>query len=111
MPHIARLTASLFRPPLSGRSINPYRRAFRAIRCPRHRGPPRNRRPCARLLKVVTSATSIWFRLKHPIVAGEAPSVYQRVAVAADSGNGISAVLDLRLCRAGRARHAEFVRA
>ena len=39
---------------------------------------------------------AIWFRLNHPIVAGEVPSAYQRVAVAADSGNGISAVLDLR---------------
>lgn len=36
-----------------------------------------------------------WFRLQRPLVAGEAPSGYQRVAVAADSGNGISAVLDL----------------
>ncbi|MDT7835819.1 thioesterase family protein [Aquabacterium sp. OR-4] len=35
-----------------------------------------------------------WFRLRHPLVAGEAASGYQRVAVAADSGNGISAVLD-----------------
>ena len=40
--------------------------------------------------------SAIWFRLNHPIVAGEIPSVYQRVAVAADSGNGVSAVLDLR---------------
>ncbi len=38
---------------------------------------------------------AIWFRLRHPLVQGEAPSEYQRVAVAADSGNGISAVLDL----------------
>jgi hypothetical protein len=38
--------------------------------------------------------TAAWFRLLHPIVDGEAPSAYQRVAVAADSGNGISAVLD-----------------
>jgi Thioesterase-like superfamily len=37
---------------------------------------------------------AIWFRLAHPLVEGEAPSVYQRVAVAADSGNGISAILD-----------------
>lgn len=37
---------------------------------------------------------AIWFRLEHPLVEGEAPSPYQRVAVAADSGNGISAVLD-----------------
>jgi Thioesterase-like superfamily len=35
-----------------------------------------------------------WFRLRHPLVHGESPSAYQRVAVAADSGNGISAVLD-----------------
>lgn len=35
-----------------------------------------------------------WFRLRHPLVEGEVPSGYQRVAVAADSGNGISAVLD-----------------
>jgi len=35
-----------------------------------------------------------WFRLRQPLVADEAPSGYQRVAVAADSGNGISAVLD-----------------
>ena len=36
-----------------------------------------------------------WFRLQRPLVEGEEPSGYQRVAVAADSGNGISAVLDL----------------
>ena len=35
-----------------------------------------------------------WFRLQRPLVEGEAPSGYQRVAVAADSGNGISSVLD-----------------
>ena len=37
---------------------------------------------------------AIWFRLQHPLLPGEAPSAYQRVAVAADSGNGISAILD-----------------
>lgn len=37
---------------------------------------------------------AVWFRLRHPLVAGELPSPYQRVAVAADSSNGISAVLD-----------------
>ena len=36
-----------------------------------------------------------WFRLRRPLVDGEGPSGYQRVAVAADSGNGISSVLDL----------------
>jgi Thioesterase-like superfamily len=40
--------------------------------------------------------STIWFRLRHPLVEGEAPSAYQRVAVAADSGNGISAILDFR---------------
>jgi len=37
---------------------------------------------------------AVWFRLRHPLVAGEEPSAIQRVAVAADSGNGISSVLD-----------------
>jgi hypothetical protein len=37
---------------------------------------------------------AVWFRLRHPLLPGEVPSVYQRVAVAADSGNGISAILD-----------------
>ena len=37
---------------------------------------------------------AVWFRMRHPLVEGEALSPYQRVAVAADSGNGISAVLD-----------------
>jgi hypothetical protein len=36
-----------------------------------------------------------WFRLRYPLVEGEEPSAYQRVAVAADSGNGISAILDI----------------
>lgn len=39
---------------------------------------------------------TVWFRLRHPLLDGEATSAYQRVAVAADSGNGISAVLDFR---------------
>ena len=39
---------------------------------------------------------AIWFRLRHPLLDSEAPSAYQRVAVAADSGNGISAVLDFQ---------------
>ncbi|HEY1781516.1 MAG TPA: thioesterase family protein [Roseiarcus sp.] len=35
-----------------------------------------------------------WFRMNHPLIEGEQPSPYQRVAVAGDSGNGISASLD-----------------
>jgi hypothetical protein len=38
---------------------------------------------------------AVWFRLHHPLVAGEDPSPYSRVAVAADSGNGVSASLDI----------------
>ncbi|HUN70358.1 MAG TPA: thioesterase family protein [Burkholderiales bacterium] len=39
---------------------------------------------------------AIWFRLRHPLIEGEAPSPVERVAVAADSGNGISAILDFK---------------
>ena len=35
-----------------------------------------------------------WFRMNHPLIQGEHPSPYQRVAVAGDSGNGVSAALD-----------------
>lgn len=38
--------------------------------------------------------SAVWFRMRHPLLAGEAPSALQRVAIAADSGNGISAILD-----------------
>lgn len=34
-----------------------------------------------------------WFRMRHPLVAGESPSPLQRLAATADFGNGISAVL------------------
>jgi len=40
--------------------------------------------------------SAVWFRLEHPLVEGEPTSPYQRVAVAADSGNGVSASLDFR---------------
>ncbi|MCX7961824.1 MAG: thioesterase family protein [Burkholderiales bacterium] len=39
---------------------------------------------------------AVWFRMRHPLVAGETPSPIERVAVAADSANGISAILDFR---------------
>lgn len=38
--------------------------------------------------------SAVWFRMRHPLLAGEPTSALQRVAVAADSGNGISAILD-----------------
>jgi hypothetical protein len=36
----------------------------------------------------------VWMRMRHPLVAGEEPSPLQRVMIAADSGNGVSATLD-----------------
>lgn len=39
---------------------------------------------------------TVWTRLRVPVVAGEAPTGLQRVLAAADSGNGVSAVLPLR---------------
>lgn len=37
-----------------------------------------------------------WMRMRVPLVAGERPSPLQRVVTAADSGNGVSLVLDTR---------------
>jgi hypothetical protein len=37
---------------------------------------------------------TVWARLRGPLVAGEPPSAVQRVVVAADSGSGVSWVLD-----------------
>jgi hypothetical protein len=37
---------------------------------------------------------TVWLRLRQPVVAGEAPTPLQRVAAAADFGNGVSSVAD-----------------
>ena len=37
---------------------------------------------------------TVWMRMRNPLVEGEEPSPLQRVLVAADSGNGVSATLD-----------------
>lgn len=37
-----------------------------------------------------------WLRMRQPLVAGEEPTPLQRILVAADVGNGISAALDFR---------------
>ncbi|MDQ5831895.1 MAG: thioesterase family protein [Actinomycetota bacterium] len=39
---------------------------------------------------------TVWMRARVPLVAGEEPTPLQRVMVAADSGNGVSAALDWR---------------
>lgn len=39
---------------------------------------------------------AMWMRMRLPLVAGETPSPLQRVVIAADSGNGISQILDPR---------------
>lgn len=42
-----------------------------------------------------SGAVTAWMRMRAPLVPGEEPSPLQRVMIAADSGNGVSAVLDL----------------
>jgi hypothetical protein len=37
---------------------------------------------------------TVWLRMRQPLVAGEQPTPLQRVLVAADVGNGVSATLD-----------------
>jgi hypothetical protein len=39
---------------------------------------------------------TVWMRMRQPLVEGEGPTALQRALVAADVGNGISAVLDWR---------------
>jgi hypothetical protein len=39
---------------------------------------------------------TVWMRMRFPLVEGEQPTPLQRVLVAADSGNGVSAALDWR---------------
>lgn len=39
---------------------------------------------------------TVWMRMRHPLIAGETPSPLSRMLIAADSGNGVSAVLDWR---------------
>jgi hypothetical protein len=39
---------------------------------------------------------TVWMRMGVPLILGEDPSPLQRVLVAADSGNGVSAALDWR---------------
>jgi hypothetical protein len=39
---------------------------------------------------------TVWLRMRQPLVSGEEPSPLQRVLVAADVGNGVSASLDYR---------------
>jgi hypothetical protein len=39
---------------------------------------------------------TVWMRMRHQLVEGEEPSPLQRVLIAADSGNGVSAALDWR---------------
>jgi hypothetical protein len=39
---------------------------------------------------------TVWMRMRHPLLAGESPSPLVRTLIAADSGNGVSAVLDYR---------------
>jgi hypothetical protein len=40
------------------------------------------------------SPVSVWFKMKLPLLPGEAPSPFVRTACAADSGNGVAQVVD-----------------
>lgn len=42
----------------------------------------------------VPGPSTVWFRLRCPIVAGERPTPWQRAAAIADFGNGVSSELD-----------------
>ena len=39
---------------------------------------------------------TVWFRMRHPLVAGEPIQPLSRVLIAADSGNGVSHAIDFR---------------
>ena len=39
---------------------------------------------------------TVWMRMREPLVAGEEPTPLQRVLAVADSGNGVSSILDWR---------------
>lgn len=41
-----------------------------------------------------SGAVAAWMRMRHPLLPDESPSPLQRVVIAADSGNGVSAALD-----------------
>ncbi|HEX3392050.1 MAG TPA: thioesterase family protein [Solirubrobacteraceae bacterium] len=42
---------------------------------------------------VPTGAATVWMRLRHPLLPGQAPSPIARVAAAADFGNGVAAAV------------------
>ena len=46
--------------------------------------------------RMFSGPCAVWLRMRHPLVAGETPGGVERALVAADSANGVSAVLDYR---------------
>ncbi len=52
-------------------------------------------RPVAGGLFREPGPSTVWTRLRHPLVAGEEPSPLQRVLAVADSGNGVSSELEI----------------
>lgn len=53
-------------------------------------------RPVAGQVFAEPGPSTVWTRLRHPLVPDEEPSGLQRVMAVADSGNGVSGELDLR---------------
>jgi len=46
--------------------------------------------------KFGSGRVSMWMRMRHPLIEGQATTPLQRVMIAADSGNGVSMALDPR---------------
>lgn len=44
----------------------------------------------------VPGPATIWFRMRHPLIDGEPATPLARVLIAADSGNGVSGVLNIK---------------
>lgn len=44
----------------------------------------------------IPGPATVWFRMRHPLIDGEPVRPVERVLIAADSGNGVSGVLDIR---------------
>jgi hypothetical protein len=44
----------------------------------------------------IPGPATVWFRMRHPLLDSEATQPVERVLIAADSGNGVSGVLDIR---------------
>ena len=89
--HLTVDASARLRPTGSGGSAGraPFRRRARTSATT-----PRWSTGSSRGTSAIPGPALVWMRMRQPLVAGEEPSPLQRVLVAADSGNGVSATLD-----------------